>query len=214
MGARLYYVAFAWDNYKNNLLSILNLREGGLAIYGGVLAGALTCYIICRIKKQSFMNMADIIMPGVLVGQILGRWGNFFNREVFGQYTDNLVAMELPTDAVRTMDEITPEMMAHSRTVDGVMYVQVHPTFLYESLWNLALLVLLLWVTKHKKFHGQIFWMYLFGYGLGRCWIEAVRTDQLMLWGTGIPVSRALALVMMIVSGFAIMYQLRKGREK
>lgn len=125
IGARIYYVVFAWDYYKDNLLSVFNIRQGGLAIYGGVLAGVLTAYIMCRIKKIPFLQFADLAAPGLLVGQILGRWGNFFNREAFGQYTDGLFAMELPLNAVRSMDDITQEMLAHARVADGVTYVQV-----------------------------------------------------------------------------------------
>lgn len=200
IGARLYYVAFAWDIYKNDLLQIFNLRQGGLAIYGGVLAGMAVCFVVCRRKKVAFLKITDIVIPGVLVGQILGRWGNFFNREVFGGYTDGLFAMELPLNAVRSMEDITQEMLDHGRMVGDVMYVQVHPTFLYESLWNLALLFFLLWYTKRKKFDGELFLGYLFFYGVGRFWIEGVRTDQLKLWGTQLPVSQVLAVVMMVVS--------------
>lgn len=210
IGARLYYVAFQWDLYKDNLLQIFNLREGGLAIYGGVLAGMVACIVVCKCKKLSFFQVADIVMPGVMVGQIMGRWGNFFNREVFGGYTNNIFAMELPLNAVRSMDDITQEMISHGRMVGDVMYVQVHPTFLYESLWNLVLLIFLLWYTKRKKFDGELFFDYLFFYGLGRFWIEGVRTDQLKLWGTGIPVSQVVAVVMMIVSVIAYVIMRKK----
>lgn len=213
IGARIYYVAFAWDYYKDNLLSIFNIRQGGLAIYGGVLAGILTAYIMCRIKKIPFLQFADLAAPGLLVGQIMGRWGNFFNREAFGQYTDGLFAMELPLNAVRSMDDITQEMLAHARVADGVTYVQVHPTFLYESLWNLALLIFILAMTKHKKFHGEFFYFYLFFYGLGRFWIEGLRTDQLKMWVTGFPVSQALALVLMAVALILFALGLHKSKQ-
>lgn len=213
IGARIYYVAFAWDYYKDNLLSIFNIRQGGLAIYGGVLAGILTAYIMCRIKKIPFLQFADLAAPGLLVGQIMGRWGNFFNREAFGQYTDGLFAMELPLNAVRSMDDITQEMLAHARVADGVTYVQVHPTFLYESLWNLALLIFILAMTKHKKFQGEFFYFYLFFYGLGRFWIEGLRTDQLKMWVTGFPVSQALALVLMAVALILFALGLHKSKQ-
>lgn len=200
VGARLYYVIFSWECYRDHLLSIFNIREGGLAIYGGVLAGVLTGYILCKIKKLEFWRTADLVIPGLLVGQALGRWGNFFNREVFGQYTNGLFAMELPLSAVRSLDDITQEMLDHARIADGVTYVQVHPTFLYESLWNLALLCFLLLYTRHKKFDGELFLYYLFFYGLGRFWIEAIRTDQLKLWNTDLPVSMVLATVLMLLS--------------
>lgn len=206
VGARLYYVIFEWEIYKNDLLQIFNLRQGGLAIYGGVLVGMSACMVVCRRKKIAFLKMADVVIPGVLVGQILGRWGNFFNREVFGGYTDGLFAMELPLNAVRSMEDITQEMIEHGRMVGEVMYVQVHPTFLYESVWNLVLLVFLLWYTKRKKFDGELFLDYLFFYGVGRFWIEGVRTDQLKLWGTQLPVSQVLAVVMMVVSAVLYFY--------
>lgn len=213
IGARLYYVIFAWDNYKNDLLSIFNLREGGLAIYGGVLTGVLVCFLLCKKKKISFLQFADIAMPGLLIGQALGRWGNFFNREVFGQYTDSLFAMELPVNAIRSMDDVTEEMIAHARMVGDVMYIQVHPTFLYESLWNLALMFFLLWYTKRKKFDGELFCFYLFFYGIGRYWIEGLRTDQLKLWMTQYPVSQAVAIVLMLVAVGLYGY-LRRGAKK
>ena len=214
IGARIYYVAFAWDYYKDNLLSVFNIRQGGLAIYGGVLAGILTVYIMCRIKKISFLQFTDLAAPGLLVGQILGRWGNFFNREAFGQYTDGLFAMELPLNAIRSMDDVTQEMLAHARVVDGVSYIQVHPTFLYESLWNLAVLVFILLMTKHKKFHGEFFCFYLFFYGMGRFWIEGLRTDQLKMWITGFPVSQALAVVLMAISAVLFVVRYRSEKKK
>ncbi len=151
IGARLYYVFFAWDYYKDNPISILNIRNGGLAIYGGVIAGFLTAAIYCKIKKTSFLKMADTCMYGLLLGQTMGRWGNFTNREAFGEYTNGLFAMRLPVEMVRG-GEITELMKEHMSTATN--YVQVCPTFLYESMWNLGLLILLLLYFKHKKFDG------------------------------------------------------------
>ena len=185
IGARLYYVIFSWDNYKDDLLGILAIRNGGLAIYGGVIAGFATIYIFSRVKKCKFLKLTDTVMPGLLLGQAMGRWGNFTNREVFGEYTDGLLAMRLPVEMVRSSD-ISDLMIQH---MDGANYIQVSPTFLYESLWNLGLLVIVLLYTKHKKFDGEITLLYLGGYGIGRTWIELVRTDQLLVAGTNIPVS-------------------------
>lgn len=192
IGARLYYVVFRWDAYRDNLLEVFNLRNGGLAIYGAVIAAFITLYVYTRVKKQSFLQMVDVCVPGLILGQAIGRWGNFMNREVFGGYTDNLVAMRLPVEAVRSRD-ITAQVAAH--ITDGINYIQVHPTFLYESLWNLLVLALMLIYRKHKKFRGEIWLCYLGGYGLGRFWIEGIRTDQLYLTGTTIPVSQLLAAV-------------------
>ena len=211
IGARAYYVVFAWENYKNNLLEIFNLRHGGLAIYGGVIGGAVAVYMFARMKKQKFLQLADTASVGLVLGQIRGRWGNFFNREAFGGYTDNLFAMQLPLDAVYSWD-VTPEMMENLRTAGGVQYIQVHPTFLYESLWNLMVLVLLAVYTKRKKFDGEVFCLYLLGYGLGRAWIEGLRTDQLWIPGTEIPVSQVLAVVLVVVSAAIITVKRRKAK--
>ena len=200
VGARIYYIIFAWEYYKDDLLQVFNLRQGGLAIYGGVIGAFISIFIYCRVKKVGFLEVWDSIALGFLVGQSIGRWGNFFNREVFGGYTDNILAMRLPIEAVRQRD-ITPELMA---TVGaGENFIQVHPTFLYESLWNLGLFIILFIYRKHKRFAGEIFFLYLAGYGLGRFWIEAIRTDQLYITGTHIPVSMVLAAIL-TVTGICI----------
>lgn len=214
IGARLYYVFFAWDYYKDNPISILNIRNGGLAIYGGVIAGFLTAAIYCKIKKTSFLKMADTCMYGLLLGQTMGRWGNFTNREAFGEYTNGLFAMRLPVEMVRG-GEITELMKEHMSTATN--YVQVSPTFLYESMWNLGLLILLLLYLKHKKFDGEIMLLYLGGYGLGRAWIEGLRTDQLIMHTTGLPVSQMLAICLVIfavVAEVVVRVRLKKAGPK
>lgn len=193
VGARLYYVAFEWDMYKDDLLSIFNTRQGGLAIYGGVIAAFLTLFIYARLKKQNPFWIMDACVPGLILGQAIGRWGNFTNREVFGEYTDNLFAMRLPIEAVRARD-ISENVASH--IVEGTNYIQVHPTFLYESLWNVGVLVFLLLYRRHKKFEGELALYYLAGYGLGRAWIEGIRTDTLFIPGTTVPVSQVLAVVL------------------
>ena len=213
IGARIYYVIFAWDQYKNDIWSIFNIRQGGLAIYGGVITAILCMLVYSKIKKLSFGQILDTVGPGLLIGQIIGRWGNFFNREAFGEYTDNLLAMRLPLDAVRKSD-VTELMREHLEVIDGIEYIQVHPTFLYEGLWNFGVLMFLLYWRKHKKFQGEIFFMYLLGYGLGRFWIEALRTDQLILFGTGLAVSQVLALVMVVVSSIAIVVIRKKNTNE
>ncbi len=195
IGARLYYVIFEWDMYKDNLLSIFNLRQGGLAIYGGVIAAFATLFVYSKVKKQNALQMADTGVIGLILGQVIGRWGNFTNREVFGEYTDSFLAMRLPIEAVRAAD-ISESIASH--ITEGVNYIQVHPTFLYESLWNLCLLVLALIYWKHKKFEGEIALLYLGGYGLGRAWIEGIRTDQLFIPGTQLPVSQVLAVILLV----------------
>jgi len=197
IGARLYYVAFSWDLYKDDLWSIFKTREGGMAIYGGVIAGYLTMLVYSRIKKISMLQLGDTCMLGLVLGQAIGRWGNFTNREAFGEYTDSLFAMRLPIEAVRSRD-ITERMREH--ITEGVNYIQVHPTFLYESVWNLCLLLLMLCYRKHKKFQGEICLMYLGGYGLGRFLIEGLRTDQLLIPGTNMAVSQVLSLCLVVFS--------------
>lgn len=195
IGARIYYVFFAWDYYKDNPISVFNIRNGGLAIYGGVIAGFATLYIYTRIRKKSFLLMADTVMFGLVFGQALGRWGNFTNREAFGEYTDGLFAMRLPLEMIRS-GEITELMKAHMS--EATNYVQVSPTFLYESMWNICLLIILFLYCKHKKFNGEIVLLYLGGYGLGRAWIEGLRTDQLIMHTTGLPVSQMLAICLVV----------------
>lgn len=213
LGARIYYVVFAWDTYKDNLLSIFNIRGGGLAIYGAVIGAFLTAGIYCYIKKVSFLQLCDTGVMGLILGQIIGRWGNFMNREAFGQYTDSLLAMRLPVEAVRPWD-ISESISANMAA--GTNYIQVHPTFLYESLWNLLILGLLLLYRKHKKFQGEVMLLYLGGYGLGRCWIEGLRTDQLLIPHTQVAVSQVLAgvlVVFAIVAEAVVWFRMKKSEE-
>lgn len=212
VGARLYYVIFSWDMYKDNLLDIFNLREGGLAIYGGVIAAVISVLVLAKVKHLSAPQIFDTIAMALLNGQMLGRWGNFFNREAFGGYTDSLFAMRLPLDAVRSSD-VTKQMRRHIERIDGVSYIQVHPTFLYESLWCMVLLIILFAYRKHKKYEGELFLMYLFGYGLGRFWIEGLRTDQLLLPGVGIAVSQLLAGAIVVGTGAAMLYLRKKHKN-
>lgn len=198
IGARLYYVAFSWENYKDDLLQIFNTRGGGMAIYGAVIAAVLTAIIYCKVKKYNFFLLADTAVGGLVLGQIIGRYGNFFNREAFGEYTNSLFAMRLRVDQVNPAN-ITELMRNHMTTIDGVQYIQVHPTFLYESLWNILVLVLILVFTTKKKFNGEIFLLYLVGYALGRVWIEGLRTDQLQIGSTGIAVSQVLSGAIVVV---------------
>lgn len=198
IGARLYYVVFSWENYKDDLLQIFNTRGGGMAIYGAVIAAVLTAIIYCKVKKYNFFLLADTAVGGLVLGQIIGRYGNFFNREAFGEYTNSLFAMRLRVDQVNPAN-ITELMRSHMTTIDGVQYIQVHPTFLYESLWNILVLVLILVFTTKKKFNGEIFLLYLVGYALGRVWIEGLRTDQLQIGSTGIAVSQVLSGAIVIV---------------
>lgn len=209
LGARIYYVIFAWDYYKDDLLSIFNIRQGGLAIYGGIIGACIAVVIYSRKKKQNFSLLMDTASMSIVFGQIMGRWGNFFNREAFGDYTNNLFAMQLPVSAVRA-NEITQKMWDHVVTVNGVEYIQVHPTFLYESLWNVGVLLFLFWFRKRKKFNGEVFLMYLIGYGLGRIWIEGLRTDQLLLPVVGLPVSQLLSGCLVVGCTIFVVWKRKK----
>ncbi len=211
IGARLYYVIFSWEHYKDNLKNIFNLRQGGLAIYGGVIAAFATVYVYTRIKKKRFTQMTDTAVLGLIVGQIIGRWGNFMNREAFGDYSNGLLAMALPIEAVRK-HEITAKIAEN--IIEGTNYIMVHPTFLYESLWNTGLLIALLLYRKHKKFEGEITLMYLGGYGIGRFFIEGLRTDQLLLPVVGLPVSQLLGIIASVASAIAIIVFRIKANKK
>lgn len=189
IGARLYYVAFKWDYYAENFGEIIAIWNGGLAIYGGVITGIIVALVWCRIKKIPFLAMADLTSFGLLIGQAIGRWGNFMNREAFGGETDIFCRMGL--------------------TYPGMETVYVHPTFLYESLWNfIGLIVLHIWVNKgRRRYDGQVFWLYIFWYGLGRAWVEGLRTDSLYVGQTDIRVSQLLAAVSALAALAVLIYK-------
>lgn len=223
LGARIYYVIFSWKDYVTpnkslgqTLIDMINIRNGGLAIYGGVIAGIIVLLIFAKKRKINPLLMADTCCMGLLVGQILGRWGNFFNREAFGDYTDSLFAMAIPADwfggknylmAKVATGNITQEMLDHVLVMDGKEFIQVHPTFLYESVWNLVLLLVIFTYRRKKKFDGELFAMYIWGYGLGRVWIEALRTDSLMLPGINFKVSQLLAAICVVVASAFIIHR-------
>ena len=181
VGARAYYVAFQWDNYKDNLKEIFNLRGGGLAIYGGIIGALIVAFIVCRIKKLPMLPVADAACPGVMLGQAIGRWGNFFNREAHGGVTDSFLRMGL---------------------IENGQLQYFHPTFLYESVWNVVGFVLLHFLSKKRKYDGEVFLGYVAWYGLGRAIIEGLRTDSLYIgplrvsqWLAGISCVAAVAVL-------------------
>lgn len=208
--ARIYYVAFEWDYYSQHPKEIIDIRGGGIAIYGAVIGGAIALLIFSKVKKLKFFKMADTIIPGLLIGQIIGRWGNFFNREAFGGFTDNLLAMQLPLKDVAA-DTVNSSMMV---MVDGVQYVQVHPTFLYESVLNLIVLALILVFRDKKKFYGETLCRYFIGYGIVRFFVEGLRTDQLQ-FGNGLAVSQILSIVLVVIGlGITIFMHVKlRGKE-
>ena len=188
LGARLYYVLFRLDYYLQHPEELFAIHNGGLAIYGGVIVGVITVILVCRKKKIPVGAMLDNLCYGLLIGQIIGRWGNFMNREAFGAETTVFCRMGLTAP-------------------DGTT-IYVHPTFLYESLWNLGVLLFLLWFEKtgRRRFDGHCVTLYFLLYGLGRFWIEGLRTDSLYLGNTGIRVSQALSLVLVFASGALLLY--------
>lgn len=196
VGARAYYVAFQWDHYKDNLKEIFNLRGGGLAIYGGIIGALIVAFIVCRSKKLPMLPVADAAFPGVMLGQAIGRWGNFFNMEAFG--TNTTLPWGMTSDTISNyLSRHQATLLAQGVVVDPAM--PVHPTFLYESLWNLiGVAVLLLWLFPRRSYDGQITLGYTAWYGLGRFFVEGLRTDSLM-WGS-VRVSQALGGVLFVVA--------------
>ncbi len=192
IGARLYYVLFRLSHYIQHPSEIFAIWEGGLAIYGGVIAGIIVAVVLCRKKKIPLLAMLDLLVYGLLIGQIIGRWGNFMNREAFGTQTDVFCRMGLTAP-------------------DGTQ-IFVHPTFLYESLWNLAgLIFLIVWErTDKRKYDGQCLLCYFFWYGIGRAWIEGLRTDSLYIGSTNIRVSQALSIVLALISFIILIVQSRR----
>ena len=192
--ARLYYCVFYWDHYRDNPISMLYIWEGGLAIYGGIIGGAITVLVLSRVKRIPTLVMLDNAAMGVIIGQILGRWGNFMNREAHGSVTDSFFKMGLVDAAGK------------------VTYY--HPTFLYESVWNLVGFIGLHFYCKTRKFDGEVFLLYVAWYGLGRAWIEGLRTDSLYLFSTGIRVSQLVAAVSFLAAAGIIAWVLLKKKPR
>jgi len=202
IGARLYYVIFYLDLYRNadgtlDFAKMLRIWDGGLAIYGGIIMAILVTLVFCKIRKISFLAFADMGSPGMLIGQLVGRWGNFVNVEAYGGPTD------LPW-----------RMGIYDMLSDPPVYMEVHPTFLYESLWNLVgFLLLTQVVARRRKFDGQIFLSYIAWYGLGRAWIEGLRTDSLYFFSTGFRVSQVLAILTCIITVTVLLLLLRRPHD-
>ena len=199
--ARLYYVVFRWDLYKGNIADIFKTWHGGLAIYGGLIGAFLTAYIFTRIKKMSLLNLLDFASPYIVMAQAIGRWGNFINQEAYG--TNTRLPWGMTSERIR--DEL---QILQGRGFDVDPNLPVHPTFLYESLWNIGAFLVLLWFRKRKKLDGEVFFLYVILYGIGRTWIEGLRTDSLMVGD--IRVSQLLAVLSALV--FAIAFYIRRNR--
>ena len=204
IGARAYYVLFRWDYYQIRPYEILDIRAGGLAVFGGIILATIAIAIYCKIKKVDILKVLDATMIGVVVGQAIGRYGNFFNMEAFGGYTNNLFAMRMRTDYLDPSN-ITFEQSINLITENGREYIQAHPTFLYESVLNIILFIVLIYIVKkHYKFKGQILATYLIGYGIIRVFIESLRTDSLMIGS--FKVSQLVAVVCILIGVLFYIY--------
>jgi len=198
VGLRAYYVVFNWELFRGRgLMAIIDIRQGGLAIYGGIIGAVIAGLIIGKLRGIPFTTLADTCAPSLLLGQVIGRFGNFFNAEAFGGFTDNVLAMRIRVDRARYT---TPELLERAIEANGATYIQVHPTFFYEAAINFVLMILLILYRPHKKFNGEIILLYFLGYGIARFFIEGLRTDQLIFFGTGWPASQVVSVVFVVVS--------------
>lgn len=210
IGARVYYVVFNFDLYRGDFMKMLNIREGGLAIYGGIIGGILSALVYSKLTHFPFIKLTDIAMPSVYVGQILGRFGNFFNCEAFGGYTDSLFAMRIKESIVNP-SMINDALKSNIIVDEGIRYIQVHPTFLYESVWNLLSLIVALKVLKKTGAGtGYTTICYFLLYGIGRFFIESLRTDSLLIPGTNLAVSKYLSLLLAVIMGIILAVRLIK----
>lgn len=214
IGARAYYVIFDWKYYSRHLDEIINIRQGGLAIYGAVIVAFAGAFIFSRVRKIKFGLLADTAIPGLILGQIIGRWGNFFNREAFGNVAkdSNPLAMRLYFDDYFDINDVPDVVLSQMKEIFGksayeLGYVQVQPTFLYESVLNMIVLMCMIIIArKYKKFDGQVLLTYLLGYGIVRCFVEGMRTDQLKMPVTGWPVSQVLSIVFIILAPILMIF--------
>ena len=224
LGARLYYVIFSLGRLPADPIQLIELKEGRLAIYGAVLAGIVTAFFYSSLKRLDFWRLADTVCVGLLTGQIIGRFGDFFARRSFGGYTDGRLAMRLgihdvlagrglvgPSDTAISV--VSEEMIRQSELGGYPGYIQVHPIFLYEAVWNFLLLVFLLAITKHKHFEGELFLVYVIVYSFGRLWLEGMRTDPLYVWGPEVPVSQVVAALLIGLGLLAFVYQCCRKRN-
>lgn len=188
IGARLYYVLFEIKYYINAPVEIFAIRNGGLAIHGGIIASVIAAYIYTRAKKISFLKVADICAPGIILGQAIGRWGNFFNQEAFGGAVSSEFISHFPV------------FIQNGMFIEGVYH---HPTFLYESLWDFGVFIVLMILTRRKRQNGFIFFVYMILYSAGRFFIEGLRTDSLML--SSLRIAQVVSIILIII-GFTGLY--------
>lgn len=203
IGARLYYVIFNWGEFNGNIKSIVNIRTGGLAVYGGIIAAVLVAYIFCKVKGVNLLKLLDLCAPFIVLAQAIGRLGNFINQEAFGTNTD--LPWGMTSETIKAQLEI---MQRNGMNINPDL--PVHPTFLYEMLWNIGVFLFLMWFRKRRKLSGEVFMMYIILYGLGRAGIEGLRTDSLMLGN--FRVSQILSIALVVFS--SILFFVRRSRNK
>ncbi len=201
--ARLFYVVFSWDQYKNDLIGVFRIRDGGLAIYGGVIGALLVAWLYTRRKKMSFLHLVDFGVPYLVLGQGIGRWGNFVNQEAFGTVTD------LPW---RMNGNIADRFVTSALPGADLVQWGVHPTFLYESVWDIAVFLFLIFYRKRKKVEGEVLFLYLILYGAGRAFIEGLRTDS--LWLGSFRISQLLSVILFVLALALFIYRRLKIKKK
>ncbi len=203
IGARLYYVIFNWGEFNGDFYKIINIRTGGLALYGALIVAVIVAVVFCKLRKLNALKLVDFCIPYFVLAQAVGRWGNFANQEAFGRNTNLPWGMtgKVISDQLTNLKEL-------NIPVDPS--IPVHPTFLYESLWNLGVFILLIWFSKRKKLDGEVFCLYMVGYGAGRFWIEGLRLDS--LWLGSFRISQLLSLVFVIV--FGLVFIIRRIKSK
>lgn len=207
VGARLYYCIFSWDNYKDNLLDIFKIWEGGLAIYGGIIGGILAAFITCKVEKLNFYNLLDCVGMSLLIGQGIGRWGNYANQEAFGSNTNGSYGM--------WSEKVSDYIIRHQADLPDVDPAKpVHPTFFYEFVWCMVGFGLLYLICrKFRKFSGQIFLCYGIWYGIGRTIIEGLRTDSLYVGNSSIRVSQLLSAALVVACAVILVVMLIKTKK-
>ncbi|MFD1849000.1 prolipoprotein diacylglyceryl transferase [Oceanobacillus bengalensis] len=199
--ARIYYVIFEWHRYvEGPFWKVFAIWEGGIAIHGAVIGGVLTAIVFSRVRKIQFWQLADIIAPALILGQAIGRWGNFMNQEAHGG--------ALPDGSV--VYDIVPDFIINQMTIDGITY---HPTFLYESIWNVLILVLLLVLRRFNPIRGEVFLTYLIGYSIGRYFIEGLRTDSLYVFGE-VRTAQLISIISIVVAIIIIIYRRRTTKVR
>lgn len=208
LGARAYYVIFSWDYYSQNLGDIFKFRNGGLGIYGGVLTAIITAIIYCKVTKRNLGKLVDLFIPYLALGQAMGRWGNFFNKEAFGKTTESFFAMALRMDSVSNIPQVN---LAKTFTYFDTEYIQVHPTFLYESIFCLVIFLYLLYRYNYKHFDGEVLLSYMILYSFCRFFNEGLRTDQLLIFG--VPISQIVAVTLFILGLALYIYKIRKIKK-